>query len=791
MHQRTWPFDLERRVATPDQHAVHLELLYDISRTLISSGNLHELLTRLLDRTVAALGATRGSIMVLKRDSSGTGYVIRAGAGVESASPDISRVLRYGVAGHVISSRETILIDDVRKDPRWVPSSIDQGPSAPRSALVVPLIHEETVIGVLTLWHTQTGYFDYTAAELINAVAAQAAMAIERAAVYEQAQQRAEELARLNRERDVLYAQECQRRAELATLYEAALDIATGTNLDDTLARVAERAIRLVAADSACIYLMNRTREELVLATTHNLSARQLGACLRMGEGVAGKAAQERTIINIQDYPRFAGEGMDFTNDPAWAVAAIPLISGEVVVGVLIVRSNTPGKAFTEQHTRLLEMLGAQAAIVIENSQLLNATRRQMERMSAVARASAPLSTLLNPPDALKAVVREGMNELGADRCCILYHDQDVMNCPVAVGLSQHFVDYARRFMPMHRFKEPTKAIAFPDMLADSRLAVMHETFRTEGLRACLVLPLHHDGARYGSIALFYNRVRNFDPDELEAGRIFANQASISLVNARLYADLQRSNIELAQASRLKSEFLSIVSHELRTPMISITGHTEMLSEGFYGPLPDELVDPVRRVQRNAQHLLKLINDVLDLSMIEAGHLQLEVAPFNLPRVIEDLCMEIRPNALTRNLLLQHTSSVEAPLLLGDARRLRQLLYHLVTNGIKFTERGQVAVRVKAALDEEPRRDASADSRQMICIEVADTGIGIPIEFQRVIFDAFSQVDASATRRYSGIGVGLAIVSRLVALMGGTVELQSQVGVGSTFRVTLPFTVAD
>lgn len=626
MHYYSRPLEQQRTTRTHAQQAEHLALLYEISHTLIASGNLDDLLSQLLDRTVAVVGATHGSIIVLERNPLTRGHVIVAGAGLLSSAADLERVLHDGVAGYVITTKQIALIDDVRNDVRWVRSVIDDAPVAPRSALVVPLLHSDDVIGVLTLWHAQIGYFDTDAAELINAVAAQAAMAIARATAYEQAQRRADELDRLYREREILYAQERQHSSELAMLYDAALDIASGPHLNDVLQRLAERATHLVHAESACVYLMNETQNGLIIAAVFNRTPIFIGRQLHLNEGLAGRAAVTRRIEMVANYREWSGKATRFPNEHCHMVIAVPLICADQVVGVLNVIHGQPESWFSARDVQLLEMLGAQAAVTV--------------------------------------------------------------------------------------------------------------------------------------------------------------------MNMRLNADLQRSNAELAVASRLKSEFLATVSHELRTPLNAIIGYTDMIVEGFFGPLTDELSEPLERVQRNARNLLNLINDVLDLSMIEAGYMHLVQEQYDIDALVQASCADALHLARERNLYFRVEIAADLPPVRGDLKRVRQIIYHLVANAVKFTEQGGVTVRVsRVQLDSQLLRGkptADGQAPAALLIEIADTGIGIPPEFQQVIFEAFRQVDGSATRRYGGSGLGLAMVQRLVRLMGGYVALESQVNVGSTFRVFLP-----
>ena len=246
---------------------------------------------------------------------------------------------------------------------------------------------------------------------------------------------------------------------------------------------------------------------------------------------------------------------------------------------------------------------------------------------------------------------------------------------------------------------------------------------------------------------------------------------------AELNRELAATNEELAQANQLKSQFLANMSHELRTPLNSINGYTEMLLNEVYGPLTDEQRDRLYRVQRNGQSLLALINDVLDLSKIEAGRVELDLLPIQLETVINVVCSVILPLASERGLTVSQDISPDLPPLLADEARLRQILTNLLSNAIKFTEIGEVSIRASADTD-----------GQQIRIAVADTGIGIPKESFDDIFSEFQQVDGSSTRQHGGTGLGLAISRRLARMHGGDILVESQPGKGSTFTVILPVT---
>jgi len=244
---------------------------------------------------------------------------------------------------------------------------------------------------------------------------------------------------------------------------------------------------------------------------------------------------------------------------------------------------------------------------------------------------------------------------------------------------------------------------------------------------------------------------------------------------AELNHELAATNEELAQANRLKSQFLANMSHELRTPLNSINGYTELLLNEVYGPLTDDQRDRLNRVLRNGQSLLVLINDVLDLSKLEAGRVELDLLPIQLPVVIDAVCSAILPLAAEKGLVVNQVISADLPLLLADEARLRQILINLLSNAIKFTETGSVSIQANADQD-----------KQQIRIAVADTGVGIPEEAFDSIFDEFQQVDGTSTRQHGGTGLGLAISRRLARMHDGDITVESQPGKGSTFTVSLP-----
>jgi signal transduction histidine kinase len=250
----------------------------------------------------------------------------------------------------------------------------------------------------------------------------------------------------------------------------------------------------------------------------------------------------------------------------------------------------------------------------------------------------------------------------------------------------------------------------------------------------------------------------------------------LAIQNARLFTEIGEKSQQLAIASQHKSQFLANMSHELRTPLNAILGYTELILDDLYGEVPEKMRGVLDRVQRNGKHLLGLINDVLDLSKIEAGQLTLSLAEYSVSELVHTVMTAVEALATEKKLTLKSDVPQNLPMVRGDERRIAQVLLNLVGNAIKFTDTGEVAVKASAA-------------NGSLTIAVQDTGPGIPEADQKKIFEEFQQADSSATKKKGGTGLGLAIAKRIVEMHGGRIWVDSKVGEGSTFSITMPVKV--
>jgi len=286
-------------------------------------------------------------------------------------------------------------------------------------------------------------------------------------------------------------------------------------------------------------------------------------------------------------------------------------------------------------------------------------------------------------------------------------------------------------------------------------------------------VPLLRPDHIFGALVVRRRQPGEFPKATVDLLQTFAAQSVLAIQNARLFTEIEEKSRQLEVASQHKSQFLANMSHELRTPLNAILGFTELMIDNVYGEVPAKMQGVLDRVQSNGRHLLGLINDVLDLSKIEAGQITLALADYSLGDVVHSVVTSVESLATEKGLGLKLDIMPDLPAGCGDERRIAQVLLNLVGNAIKFTDRGEVAISARAA-------------NGSFNVAVRDSGPGIPLSEQVKIFEEFHQADNSATKSKGGSGLGLAIAKRIIEMHGGRISVESSPGAGSTFSVSLP-----
>jgi signal transduction histidine kinase len=322
---------------------------------------------------------------------------------------------------------------------------------------------------------------------------------------------------------------------------------------------------------------------------------------------------------------------------------------------------------------------------------------------------------------------------------------------------------------------EQRTPIQIPDVQNDPKPFVLDIIVRA-GFRAHLTVPLLSADRIVGALVVRRKAPGEFPANTVELLKTFAAQSVLAIQNARLFHEIEDKSRQLEEASQHKSQFLANMSHELRTPLNAILGYAELMADGAYGEPSEKMLGILKRLEANGKHLLGLINDVLDLSKIEAGQLVLELSDYCVQDIAQTVRSTLEPLAADKKLAFKLELAPDLPPGHGDGRRLTQVLINLVGNAIKFTDTGEVAIKAEA-------------NNGLFHVSVRDTGPGISAADQTKLFQEFQQADNAITRKKGGTGLGLAISKRIIEMHGGKIWVESQLGQGSTFTFTLPVVV--
>jgi signal transduction histidine kinase len=466
----------------------------------------------------------------------------------------------------------------------------------------------------------------------------------------------------------------------------------------------------------------------------------------------------------------------------------VPLLRHDEALGSIGVNRREPG-GFTDDEIALLQTFADQAVIAIENARLLSALQartqeltRSVEQLTALGDVGRAVSSSLDLDTVLTTIVGRAVQLSGTDGGTIFEYDEDTEEFSARATLnadeSQSALLRATRLRrgegavgQMAVTREP---LQIPDIAAEGAYeGRLRGALLEAGTRAVLAIPLLHEERTLGGLVVTRRRPGAFTAEIVEILRTFATQSALAIQNARLFRQIEAKGRQLAAASQHKSEFLANMSHELRTPLNAIIGFSEALVDRMFGELNEKQEEYLKDIYSSGTHLLSLINDILDLSKIEAGRMELEPEDFDLPAAIDDALLLVRERAGRRGIALERHVEAGVGEIRADARKVKQVLLNLLSNAVKFTpEGGRIDVRVRL-------EEGNAE------ISVTDSGIGIAAEDQEAVFEEFRQV-GKADKKAEGTGLGLALCRKFVELHGGRIWVQSELGRGSTFTFTIP-----
>jgi two-component system, NtrC family, sensor kinase len=684
------------------------------------------------------------------------------------------RPSRGFASGRSVLARAIVQIPDLTADPEYEFQVIARIRDF-RSLLAVPMLRDGLPIGTINVHKAQPGPFTDMQVALLQTFADQAVIAIENVRLFTELEARNRDLTATSAILQVISSSPTDAQPVFETIVTSCRRLLNARSA--SVLRLVDRELRLAAftptspdADAELQQFYPRSIDNS--AAVGIVAREQVPFVVTDTETDDRLPAASRTVARARGYR---------------SMLIVPMLRKADMIGIITVSRATAG-SFSDKDIALLQTFAAQAVIAIENVRLfkeLEARTQDLTRsvgeLRALGEVGQAISSTLDLQTVLSTIVARATLLSDTDAGVIYeYDEQREVFVPRATEHLEAEIVETMLATPVRKGEGATGQLAeipepvqVPDILTAPAESRVRSALVRAGYRALLAVPLVRQDHLFGGLTVIRKSPGAFAPGAIELLQTFATQSSLAIQNARLFREIEIKSRELEVASQHKSEFLANMPHELRTPLSAIIGYSELLEEDAADLEGGRLVPDLQKIATAAKHQLSLINDILDLSKVEAGRMELDLSEFDLPHAIENALILVRERASRRGIRLGSTIDDRLGVIGGDERKVKQVLLNLLSNALKFTPEGG-RIDVRAGVQDEVAE-----------VSVTDNGVGIAPEDQEAVFEEFRQA-GTADKKVEGTGLGLALSRKFIELHGGRIWVQSQIGHGSTFTFTLP-----